>query len=111
LDQLSSFIGAADARTAAAEIAAGASALRVDAVVHGDCCVPNVVLHDWAFSGFVDLGDGGVGDRHLDLAMALWSLRFNLGSAAWGEVFLDAYGRDAVDGGRLRLCGLLSAMD
>jgi kanamycin kinase len=109
LDRIAPFIGVADARAAGAELAAGAGALRADAVLHGDCCLPNLVLHEWEFSGFVDLGAGGVGDRHFDLAMALWSLSFNLGSTEWGAHFIDAYGRDAVDARRLRICGLMSA--
>jgi kanamycin kinase len=72
-----------------------------DVVLHGDACLPNVLLNDWAFSGFVDLGDGGVGDRHVDVYWVLWSLEYNLKSDAYRERFLDAYGRSFIDDKRL----------
>jgi kanamycin kinase len=59
--------------------------------------LPNVILDDFKFSGFIDLGNGGVGDRHIDLFWGLWSLWFNLKTDKYGDVFLDAYGRDAVN--------------
>jgi kanamycin kinase len=74
-----------------------------DVVLHGDACLPNVLLNDWAFSGFVDLGDGGVGDRHVDIYWVLWSMQYNLKSDAYRGRFLDAYGRSFLDDERLRL--------
>jgi kanamycin kinase len=72
-----------------------------DVVLHGDACLPNMLLNDWAFSGFVELGDGGVGDRHVDIYWALWSLQYNLKSDAYRGRFLDAYGRCLIDDERL----------
>ncbi|MFD0871436.1 MULTISPECIES: aminoglycoside 3'-phosphotransferase [Paenibacillus] len=80
-------------------------------VIHGDYCLPNVILNEFEFSGYVDVGYGGSGDRHYDLFWALWSLQFNLQSGRYSERFLDAYGRDRVDDARLRLCGLVSAFN
>ena len=111
LDLLSPFIGPAAAARASAELAAGAQALRRDALVHGDACLPNLMLDDWRFSGFIDLGDAGRGDPHYDMAWSLWSLMYNLRRNEYGEAFLDAYGREAVDPARLRLCALLVAME
>ena len=74
-----------------------------DTLLHGDYCLPNVMLKDWKFSGFIDLGNGGVGDRHVDLFWGAWTLNFNLKTDAYRERFLDAYGRDRVDEDMLRL--------
>lgn len=70
--------------------------LHTDTLLHGDFCLPNIILDDWKFSGFIDLDTGGVGDRHVDLFWATWSLQFNLKTDQYRERFLDAYGRDKV---------------
>lgn len=80
-------------------------------VIHGDYCLPNLILNGIHFSGFVDVGYGGIGDRHYDLYWGLWSLQHNLHSGHYAERFLDTYGREKVDERRLRLCGLLSAFN
>ncbi|MBQ8356593.1 MAG: aminoglycoside 3'-phosphotransferase [Clostridia bacterium] len=72
------------------------SRLRTDALLHGDYCLPNIMLNGWRFSGFIDLDGGGVGDRHIDLFWGAWSLTYNLKSPTYGARFLDAYGRDSV---------------
>lgn len=87
------------------------SALRRDALVHGDCCLPNVFFSENGFSGFIDLGEGGLGDRHFDLYWAMWSLEYNLKTDAHSGRFLDAYGRDWVDGARMEVCARLSRCD
>ncbi len=76
---------------------------RSEVLLHGDYCLPNVMLDDWRFSGFIDLGAGGVGDRHIDLFWGAWTMRFNLGTDAYRERFFDAYGRDLVDRERIEL--------
>jgi kanamycin kinase len=55
------------------------------------------MLNDWRFSGFIDLGQAGVGDRHIDLFWGAWTLWFNLKTDEYRERFYDAYGRDRVD--------------
>jgi len=71
--------------------------LKRDVLLHGDYCLPNVMLHDWKFSGFIDVGNGGIGDRHIDLFWGVWTLGFNLKTDAYGDRFLDAYGREDVE--------------
>lgn len=65
-------------------------------VCHGDYCFPNVVLADGAVCGYVDLGGLGVADRWWDLAVATWSVTWNVGPG-WEDLFLQSYGveRDA----------------
>lgn len=66
-------------------------------LLHGDYCLPNIILKEWELSGFIDLGSCGVGDRHIDLYWGSWTLGFNLGTDRWRERFFDAYGRELVD--------------
>lgn len=93
------------------EYAGDISVLKKDALVHGDCCLPNVFFSENGFCGFIDLGEGGLGDRHFDLYWAMWSLGYNLKTDAYAGRFLDAYGRDAVDAARLDCCTRLSRCD
>ena len=81
----------------------GRTLLQNDTLLHGDYCLPNFMLDDWNFSGFIDLGNGGVGDRHVDIFWGIWTLNFNLGTNAYRDVFIDAYGRDRVDPLALRV--------
>lgn len=71
--------------------------LRSDTPIHGDFCLPNIILQDWKLSALIDFDHAGIGDRHVDLFWALWSLRFNLKTDRYAARFLDAYGRDKVD--------------
>ena len=89
--------GYSSAEKAIAVVREFAPALKNDTLLHGDYCLPNILLRDWQFSGFIDLGTGGIGDRHIDLFWGVWTLFFNLKTDAWGERFLDAYGRDRID--------------
>lgn len=74
-----------------------AGALRSDTLIHGDYCLPNVMLNHWNFSAFIDVGQSGIGDRHMDLYWGCWSLNYNLKDCHWCSRFLDAYGRDHFD--------------
>ena len=76
--------------------------LKTDTLLHGDYCLPNVLLDNWKFSGFIDLGGGGVGDRHFDLFWGIWSLFFNLKTNDYFQRYLDVYGRDLVSEDALR---------
>ena len=75
----------------------GQGELRSDVLIHGDYCLPNIMLEDWKLSKFIDLGNGGVSDRHIDLFWGAWTLYFNLKTDIYRDRFLDAYGRDKVD--------------
>ena len=71
--------------------------LQRNVIVHGDYCLPNVFMKDSEFSAMIDLGQAGVGDRHIDIYWALWSLWYNLGTDEYTDCFLDYYGRDLID--------------
>lgn len=78
-------------------------ALQSKVLLHGDYCLPNIILSDWKLSGFVDVGNGGVGDRHIDLFWGVWSLWCNLKTNQYCARFLDAYGRDRADESILKI--------
>lgn len=75
----------------------GKGALKNEVLIHGDYCLPNIMLDNWRLSGFIDVGNGGVGDRHIDLFWGTWTLWFNLHTNDYYDRFLDAYGRDKID--------------
>jgi kanamycin kinase len=61
-------------------------------VCHGDACSPNTLLgDDGRWSGHVDLGRLGIGDRWADLAVATMSTEWNYGPG-WERALLEAYG-------------------
>jgi len=66
-------------------------------VLHGDYCLPNILLDGFELSGFVDLGNGGIGGRHYDLYWGVFTLEYNLKSNSYKDLFLDAYGREHYD--------------
>lgn len=110
-DSMLAWMGGCSAEDAHRRIQQGAPSLKDDVVLHGDYCLPNVLLERWRVTGLLDLGMSGVGDRHYDLHWGCWSLDYNLHTRQWTDTFLDAYGRDAIDPVRLELAGLISAMD
>ena len=72
----------------------GKELLRCDTLIHGDACLPNVMADTGMF---IDMGLAGVGDKHIDLFWAIWSLQFNLKTDKYTDYFLDLYGRENVD--------------
>ena len=95
-------IGFKNADEAYAVLQAGSACFQNDTLLHGDYCLPNVLFDCWRFSAFIDLGNSGVGDRHVDLFWGAWTLFYNLKTDKYRDRFLDAYGRDRVDTDLLR---------
>ena len=81
----------------------GEGAIDGKVLLHGDYCLPNIMLDNWKFSKFIDLGNGGVGDRHVDLFWGAWTLWFNLKTDKYRDRFFDAYGRDKVDVEKIKI--------
>jgi len=83
--------------------------LKADTLLHGDYCLPNILLDDWSLSGFIDLGGAGVGEKHIDLFWAAWTLNFNLKTDKYRNRFFDCYGRDEIDEELISLIGVIEA--
>jgi kanamycin kinase len=60
-------------------------------LIHGDYCLPNILVEEGRFSGLVDVGRAGLGDRRDDLAAGAWTLHYNYGHG-FAPAFIDAYG-------------------
>ncbi|MBP2622381.1 aminoglycoside 3'-phosphotransferase [Streptococcus oricebi] len=84
--------------------------LKADTLIHGDFCLPNIVLKDNQFSCFLDLGLAGISDKHVDLFWAIWSLHYNLGRDDYADYFLDCYGRENVDEEMIRVVAACEAL-
>lgn len=77
--------------------------LKCDTLIHGDACLPNLMMNDGKCSSFIDFNLAGIGDKHIDLYWAIWSLQYNLKTDKYTDAFLDAYGRENVDEEMLRV--------
>jgi kanamycin kinase len=82
---------------------ASKSKLNGKVLLHGDYCLPNVIFNGDSLSGFIDLGNGGIGDPHIDVYWGIWTLKFNLKTDKYSSRFIDAYGRELIDTELLRL--------
>ena len=91
------------AEEAYAVLTEGKCKFKADTLLHGDYCLPNIMLDNWKFSAFIDVGGGGVGDRHIDLFWGAWTLMFNLGTDEYRDRFFDVYGRDKIDTDMLKI--------
>jgi kanamycin kinase len=60
-------------------------------LIHGDYCLPNVLVLERKLSGLVDVGRAGLGPPDVDLAAGVWSLQYNFGKG-FARDFLAAYG-------------------
>ena len=49
------------------------------------------VSDDGIVTGYVDLGELGVADRWCDIAVAAWSVTWNVGPG-WENLFYESYG-------------------
>ncbi|MDH7789130.1 APH(3')-II family aminoglycoside O-phosphotransferase [Ochrobactrum sp. AN78] len=75
-------------------------------VTHGDACLPNFMADGDVFAGYIDCGRLGLADRHQDLALACWSIHYNLGEQ-WIKPFLDIYDGPAIDETKITFYRLL----
>lgn len=58
----------------------------VPVLAHGDYCLPNIFLKDGKLSGFIDVGDMGIGEKWRDIALCWRSLKHNFDGSYGGKV-------------------------
>lgn len=56
---------------------------------HGDFCLPNVFIDNGKISGFIDLGDAGIGDKWRDISLCYRSLKHNFDGTFGSKVYKD----------------------
>ncbi len=56
---------------------------------HGDFCLPNIFIEDGDISGYIDLGNAGVGDKWRDIALCYRSLKNNFNGTYGNKVYPD----------------------
>ena len=61
----------------------------VPVLAHGDYCLPNIFIENGHFSGFVDVGDTGLGEKWRDIALCWRSLRDNYNGSYGGKAYPD----------------------
>ncbi|HHJ9076867.1 aminoglycoside 3'-phosphotransferase [Streptococcus equi] len=71
--------------------------LQHEILIHGDFCLPNMILDRWQFQSMIDWEEAGKSDRHIDLFWLIWSLQFNLKTDRYKDYVLDCYGRRHID--------------
>lgn len=65
---------------------------KYNTLIHGDLCLPNILINDNKVVGFIDLGDAGIGDPWIDYAWCIWSLEYNLKTKEYTSILLDKLG-------------------
>lgn len=61
-------------------------------LIHGDYCLPNILVKNDKVVGFIDLGQSGIGDPWNDYAWCIWSLECNLKTNKYTNILLDKLG-------------------
>lgn len=57
-------------------------------LVHGDFCLPNILVKNNKISGFIDLEASGLGDPWEDYAWCIWSFEYNLKTNEYTPILL-----------------------
>ena len=60
--------------------------------IHGDFCLPNILVDEEEISGFIDTEASGIGDPWMDYAWCIWSYEYNLGTNEYTPFLLECLG-------------------
>ncbi len=59
-----------------------------DTLIHGDFCLPNILVHNNKISGFIDVEAVAIDDPWIDYSWCIWSLEYNLGTNQYTPLLL-----------------------
>lgn len=59
-----------------------------ETLIHGDFCLPNILVKNDKIVGFIDLGHAGIGDIWCDYAWCIWSFEYNLNTKEYTPYLL-----------------------
>lgn len=57
-------------------------------LIHGDFCLPNILVNNNKISGFIDVEAVAIDDPWIDYSWAIWSLEYNLGTNEYTPLLL-----------------------
>jgi len=60
--------------------------------IHGDLCLPNILVKDGKISGILDINAAGIGDPYFDYSWCIWSLEYNLKTKEYTPLLLKKLG-------------------
>lgn len=60
--------------------------------VHGDFCLPNILVANGHVTGFIDTEGAGLGDPWADYAWCIWSYEYNLKTTEYTPILLEKLG-------------------
>lgn len=58
-------------------------------IIHGDLCLPNILINNDEISGIIDLDSAGIGDPYYDYVWSLWLLEYNLKTDKYNQSFIN----------------------
>jgi aminoglycoside phosphotransferase len=77
-----------------------------DVLVHGDYCLPNVLIDSNNNYGLVDWAYSGIGDKYFDIAPMLKSIKRNFGEE-YVDYFVNKYGLKKLDKEKVKYIQLI----
>lgn len=80
-------------------------------VVHGDYSLPNLIMQNGEWSGFIDLGQVCVADKYVDFVALHHTLRYNKFPDNSFSVCMEKYGLPQWDADKLHFYDLLDRFD
>lgn len=63
--------------------------MNMGTLIHGDFCLPNILVHNHQISGFIDVEAIAIDDPWIDYAWAIWSLEYNLKTKEYTPLLLE----------------------
>ncbi len=104
------FMGISSTEEAVDTIKKHMDKMKCDTLIHGDMCLPNIIVNNEGKMTFIDTALAGMGDKHIDIYWAMWTLWFNLKNTAPSEYFLTLYGKENIDPDTLKLIAAIESL-